>query len=89
MSSFWALIPDNIIYLDSNRELVLCSGGCPRLIDQLSRCLDKSAEDGQSDRIKCISCGCILNVANSNGWCVYADYIQNICPIPRVHTFPL
>ena len=59
--------------LDSNRELVLCNGGCPRLIDQLSRCLDKSVEDGRSDRIKCITCGCILNMANSNGWYVCAD----------------
>ena len=52
---------------DPSREIVLSSGGCALLIDQLSKCVDNTTEDGQSDRIKCITCGCILNVANSNG----------------------
>ena len=54
-------------YSDHNREAVLSSGGCKLLFEQLSRCLDDSSEDGQSDRIKCITCGCILNLANDNG----------------------
>ena len=60
---------------------MLYSGGCPRLIDQLSRCLDESVEDGQSDRIKYISCGCILNVANSNGWYFHPDWLQVKCMV--------
>lgn len=57
---------------DHNREVVLSTGGCPLLIDQLSRCLDNTGEDGQSDRIKCVTCGCILNIANDNGQCNFA-----------------
>lgn len=56
-----------VIYSDSNREAILRLGGCELLIDELSRCTDNTAEDMKSDRIKCIVCGCILNVANDNG----------------------
>ena len=52
---------------DINRETVLSNEGCPYLIDQLTRCLDASTPDSQSDRIKCVTCGCILNLSNENG----------------------
>ncbi|XP_064392703.1 rap1 GTPase-GDP dissociation stimulator 1-like [Halichondria panicea] len=51
---------------DSNREAVLVTGGCPFLIAQLTRCADTTTADSQSVKVKCVTCGCILNLANDN-----------------------
>jgi hypothetical protein len=50
---------------DGNRELVLSSGGCPLLVNQLTSCTLLPAEK-EHDRLKCVSCGCLLNVVNEN-----------------------
>ncbi len=63
-----------ILISDANREAVLVSGGCPYLIAQLTRCSDVSTADSQSVRVKRVTCGCVLNLANDNGNIVF--YIQ-------------
>lgn len=50
---------------DGNRELVLSSGGCPLLVNQLTNCTLLPAK-GENDRLKCVSCGCLFNVINDN-----------------------
>ena len=51
---------------DPNRNLVLSSGGCPLLITSLTSCSSLPAEK-QYNRLKCVACGCLLNVSNDNG----------------------
>jgi hypothetical protein len=50
---------------DGNRELVLSSGGCPLLVDQLTSCSQLPAER-EFDRLKGVACGCLLNTVNDN-----------------------
>ena len=45
---------------------MLNSGGCPLLIKQLTSCASLPA-DRDYDRLKCVSCGCLLNTVNNNG----------------------
>ena len=51
---------------DANRGQVLSSGGCPLLVGLLASCCSLPT-DGGHERLKCVTCGCILNVANQNG----------------------
>lgn len=51
---------------DPNRNLVLSSGGCPLLVTSLTNCSSLPAEK-QYNRLKCVACGCLLNVSNDNG----------------------
>ena len=55
-----------LLHSDDNRELVLSSGGCPLLVNQLMSCSSLPTEE-EFDRLKCVTCGCLLNVANGNG----------------------
>lgn len=52
---------------DENRETVLLAGGCPGLAEQIGRCSNSSCEEYTNDRFKCVTCGCILNLATDNG----------------------
>jgi len=49
-----------------NRAQVLESGGCPLLVDIVRHCSSLAAEE-VGERLKYVTCGCLLNVANQNG----------------------
>lgn len=45
---------------------MLESGGCPLLVDIVRHCSSLAAEE-VGERLKYVTCGCLLNVANQNG----------------------
>ena len=69
---------------DDNREIVLSNKGCQTLAEQIDKCSNISCEEFSNDRFKCVSCGCILNVAADNGeWFYYSllPISMNILPL--------
>ena len=58
---------------DGNREQLLGCGGVAQLVALLEQLSSEpteggvAEEGGTAERIKCVACGCLLNVANQNG----------------------
>ena len=55
-----------MFFSDGNRGLVLSSGGCPLLVEQL-KSSSRLPVAREFDRLKCVTCGCLLNTVNDNG----------------------
>ena len=62
------------LFSDGNRELVLSSGGCPLLVEHL-KSSSQLPVAREFDRLKCVTCGCLLNTVNDNGSPILVKYI--------------